>query len=112
MHRVRRTKNDTLYEQLTAYRWAFNLSIIIKGEAAMSSTRHVIDARDKQCPGPLMDLIEVMKQLHDGDEIELISSDVVSTEEVPTWLKNSGHRNLGIQEGNGVWHIFAKKGHK
>jgi TusA-related sulfurtransferase len=73
------------------------------------SDRKVIDARGSFCPGPLMELIGWIKLAQVGDELELLSTDKGSVNDVPEWVKKVGHDFLGAREEAGVWHITVKK---
>ncbi len=69
----------------------------------------VIDARGSFCPGPLMELIAAMKLARVGDELEILSSDKGSANDIPEWIRKVGHDFLGTREEAGVWHISVKK---
>ncbi len=73
------------------------------------TARKLVDARGSFCPGPLMELIAAMKMVEVGDEIEVLSSDKGSANEIPQWLKKVGHEHLGTQEAEGVWHVTARR---
>lgn len=73
------------------------------------SEKKVIDARGSFCPGPLMELIGWIKLAEVGDELELLSSDKGSANDVPEWINKVGHELIGIREEAGVWHITVKK---
>jgi TusA-related sulfurtransferase len=73
------------------------------------SDRKVIDARGSFCPGPLMELIAGMKLAQVGEELELLSSDKGSANDVPEWIRKVGHELLDNREEAGVWHIAVKK---
>ena len=51
------------------------------------ANRKTIDARGSFCPGPLMELIAAMKMVEIGDEIEILSTDKGSANEIPEWLR-------------------------
>ena len=68
-----------------------------------------IDARGSFCPGPLMELIGWIKLAQVGDELELLSTDKGSADDVPEWVKKVGHEYLGSREEAGVWHISVRK---
>ena len=68
-----------------------------------------VDARGSFCPGPLMELIGFMKMAEVGDELELLSSDKGSANDVPEWIKKVGHQLLETREEAGVWHITVRK---
>jgi len=71
--------------------------------------KKIIDARGSFCPGPLMELIGAIKMVAIGDEIEVLSSDRGSANDIPEWLKKVGHEFLGSREEAGVWHIKLKR---
>jgi TusA-related sulfurtransferase len=71
--------------------------------------RKLIDARGSFCPGPLMELIAGMKLAQVGEELELLSTDKGSANDVPEWIRKVGHELLDNREEAGVWHITVKK---
>ena len=71
--------------------------------------KRTIDARGSFCPGPLMELIAGMKLAQVGDELELLSSDKGSAQDVPEWSRKVGHELLTTREDAGVWHITVRK---
>jgi tRNA 2-thiouridine synthesizing protein A len=71
--------------------------------------KRVVDARGSFCPGPLMELIGFMKMAQVGDELELLSSDKGSANDVPEWIKKVGHEMVETREEAGVWHITVRK---
>lgn len=72
-------------------------------------SRKVIDARGSFCPGPLMELIAGMKAAEVGDELEILSTDQGSANEIPEWVHKVGHEYVGTTEESGVWHVVVKK---
>jgi len=71
--------------------------------------KKLIDARGSFCPGPLMELIAAMKMVEVGDEIEILSSDKGSANEIPQWIKKVGHEHIGTHEEAGVWHVNVRR---
>jgi tRNA 2-thiouridine synthesizing protein A len=71
--------------------------------------KRLVDARGSFCPGPLMELIGFMKMAEVGDELELLSSDKGSANDVPEWIKKVGHEMVETREEAGVWHITVRK---
>ena len=69
----------------------------------------VVDARGSFCPGPLMELIAAMKMAEVGDEIEVLSTDKGSANDIPEWIHKVKHEHLGTEEKDGVWHVRVKK---
>jgi tRNA 2-thiouridine synthesizing protein A len=78
-------------------------------EGGAMSEKKVVDARGSFCPGPLMELIGWMKMAQVGDELEVLSSDKGSANDIPEWVKKVGHEFLGTREEAGVWHITVRK---
>ena len=71
--------------------------------------RTKIDARGAYCPGPLMELIAGMKLINVGDEIEVLSSDKGSANDIPEWVKKAHHEMVGITQQDGYWSIVVRK---
>jgi tRNA 2-thiouridine synthesizing protein A len=73
------------------------------------ATRETIDARGAYCPGPLMELIAKLKLVQIGDEIEVLSSDKGSTNDIPEWVKKVHHEMVDIAQKDGYWSIVVRK---
>ena len=74
----------------------------------MSETT-TVDARGAYCPGPLMELIATLKLVEVGDEIEVLSSDKGSANDIPEWVEKVKHELVGIDEKDDHWSIVVKK---
>jgi TusA-related sulfurtransferase len=72
-------------------------------------TREKIDARGAFCPGPLMELIAKLKLVQVGDEIEVLSTDKGSANDIPEWVKKVQHEMVGVTQNDGVWSIVVRK---
>jgi len=75
----------------------------------MMGDKKVIDARGTFCPGPLMELIAGIKLIEVGDELEVLSSDKGSANDIPEWVNKVGHEMVSNSEEDGVWHIVVRK---
>ena len=71
--------------------------------------RKLVDAKNTFCPGPLMELIGQMKLAEVGDELEVLSTDKGSANDIPEWINKVGHEILGSFKEEDVWHIIVKK---
>lgn len=69
----------------------------------------VIDARGSFCPGPLMELIAAMRFAHPGDDLEVLSTDKGSANDIPEWSRKAGHQIVGSFETDGVYHVRIRK---
>ncbi len=73
------------------------------------SQRKTIDARGAFCPGPLMELIAMLKLIEIGDEIEVLSTDKGTAMDVPEWVAKVGHEMVGVEEKGDYWSVVVRK---
>ncbi len=69
-----------------------------------------VDARGTACPGPLLEAKRAMAEVPMGGVLEVMSSDVGTSEDIPLWAKKVGHAFLGSLEEAGYWRLFVKRG--
>jgi tRNA 2-thiouridine synthesizing protein A len=69
-----------------------------------------VDARGTACPGPLLEAKRGMAAVPMSGILEVLSSDVGTTEDLPLWAGKVGHQYLGTIEDAGYWRVFVKKG--
>lgn len=69
----------------------------------------VVDARGAFCPGPLMELIRVIKSEPVGSVIAVYSTDKGSMKDIPAWIAKVGHAHLRTEEKEGYWSVVVKK---
>lgn len=68
-----------------------------------------IDARGSFCPGPLMDLIRVVRALPVGSVVAVLSSDPGSNKDIPAWIRKAKHEYLGAFTEAGYTRFVARK---
>ena len=73
------------------------------------SVKQKIDARGAFCPGPLMELIAMLKLVEVGDEIEVWSSDKGSVSDIPQWVNKVRHEMVEVIPHEGYWSIVVRK---
>ncbi|HET7029571.1 MAG TPA: sulfurtransferase TusA family protein [Candidatus Limnocylindrales bacterium] len=78
--------------------------------AAGTATR-LVDARGSFCPGPLMELIRVIRESEPGQVIVLYSSDTGSRVDIPKWVAKASHRLIGVTARDGYDEIVVEKTH-
>ena len=78
--------------------------------AAPALTR-IVDARGSFCPGPLMELIRVIRESDPGQVIAVYSSDSGSKTDIPRWVEKAGHRLVRIESLDGYDEIVVEKTH-
>ena len=69
-----------------------------------------VDARGSACPGPLLEAKRAMAAVPMAGVLEVLSSDIGTTEDIPLWANKVGHQCLGTIEEAGYWKVFVKKG--
>ncbi len=69
----------------------------------------IVDGRGSFCPGPLMELIGALKSSKIGDELEVLSTDKGSANDIPEWVRKVGHEYVSTTEEAGVWHVVVRK---
>lgn len=67
------------------------------------------DARGSFCPGPLMELIRIVRKAQVGDVLAVISSDEGSKKDIPAWLEKAKQEFLGMEEIEGATRFVCRK---
>lgn len=70
-----------------------------------------IDARGSFCPGPMMELIRVIRSSQVGDVIAVLSTDKGSQRDIPKWIEKAKHELIGIETIENYDKIIVKKLH-
>jgi TusA-related sulfurtransferase len=69
------------------------------------------DARGSFCPGPLMELIRIVRDAKVGDVLAVISSDEGSKKDIPAWLTKAKHEFLGTESAENATRFICRKAH-
>lgn len=77
-------------------------------ETSTAETR-IVDARGSYCPGPLMELIRVIRESDVGTVIAVRSTDQGSRTDIPKWVEKAGHRLVGVDTHEGYDEIVVEK---
>ena len=72
---------------------------------------HESDARGSFCPGPLMELIRLVRAANLGDVVAVISSDEGSKKDIPAWIAKAKHEFLGAEPVDGATRFICRKAH-
>ncbi len=67
------------------------------------------DARGSFCPGPLMELIRLVKTANLGDVVAVISSDEGSKKDIPLWMTKAHQEFLGAEDAGGATRFICRK---
>ena len=68
-----------------------------------------IDARGSFCPGPMMELIRVIRSSDVGDVIAVLSTDKGSQRDIPKWVEKAKHELVGIENIENYDKIIVRK---
>ncbi|MEW6277187.1 MAG: sulfurtransferase TusA family protein [Candidatus Eremiobacterota bacterium] len=67
------------------------------------------DARGSFCPGPLLELIRLVREAQVGDVLAVLSSDEGSKRDIPAWIAKAGHEFLGAEPVEGATRFVVRK---
>lgn len=70
-----------------------------------------VDARGSMCPGPLLELIRVVRTAPVGSVVSVLASDPGSVKDIPAWIEQAGHEYLGAYAMEGYTRFVLRKGH-
>ena len=73
------------------------------------SDHRILDATDVLCPLPLLKLKLALRDMVEGETIELRVSDRTSTQDIPAYCRISGQTLLSSSEHGGVFIFLVKK---
>ena len=79
-------------------------------ELAALTPDNEVDARGTACPGPLLEAKRAITAIPVGGVMELLSSDVSTSNDIPRWAAKICHEFLGTIVEPGYWRIFVKRG--
>ena len=68
-----------------------------------------VDARGQSCPGPLVTLHRALKDVRQGDLLELLCTDPGARSDVPSWAKLSGNELVEATEEDGLFRYVIRK---
>ncbi len=69
----------------------------------------ILDCVGLYCPMPIVKTSQRMKELEEGDVLEIVADDRGIQSDVPAWCAKTGHECLGIEERGGEFHVFVRK---
>ena len=69
----------------------------------------VLDTVGKVCPQPLIAVSLKIKQLLDGQIMEILADDPAVLRDIPAWCKNSGNRFLKLTREEDIFRFYVQK---
>jgi len=68
-----------------------------------------IDCLGLYCPMPIIKAAEKIKELSEGQILEIISDDPGFLEDMPNWCRMTGHEFLEMKQDEGEYRAYIKK---
>ncbi|MDV6379386.1 sulfurtransferase TusA family protein [Sporosarcina sp. GW1-11] len=75
----------------------------------MIQTDKVLDAKGLACPMPIVKTRKMIKDMEEGQVLEVQSTDSGTTADLRAWSESAGHQYVGNVEENGIWRHFVRK---
>lgn len=75
----------------------------------MNSTKF-LDAKGLACPMPVVRARKTMKEMAEGEILEIHTTDKGSVADLTAWTKSGGHSLLEQSEDSGVFKFWIQKG--
>ena len=69
----------------------------------------IVDARNLQCPMPVLKISQEIGQIESGQTLELVATDRGSLSDIPAWAKDLGHTLKEQFEQEGEFHFVVEK---
>jgi tRNA 2-thiouridine synthesizing protein A len=68
----------------------------------------VVDARYQSCPGPLLKLIEAVKDAKEGSIVKILATDPAAPEDIRNWAESVGYKFMDYKVINDTYEIYVE----
>lgn len=68
-----------------------------------------IDCVGLYCPMPIVKTSQAIKELSEGQVLEIIADDVGIKSDMPAWCEKTGNDCVGVEEDQGEIKIYVRK---
>ena len=69
-----------------------------------------LDCCGMQCPGPIMEVFKTVKNMNEGEQLEISASDPGFSKDIASWCERTGNTLIGRQEKGGEYMATIRKG--
>lgn len=69
-----------------------------------------LDTMGLYCPLPVVKTAERIKEMREGQVLEVISDDGGIQADLPAWCAGYGHEYLGLVRDSDRWRLYVRKG--
>ena len=73
-------------------------------------SRIVLDCCGMQCPGPVMEVFKALKDMKDGELLEVSASDPGFSRDIDSWCRRTGNTLISNTEKEGVYTAVIRRG--
>ena len=73
------------------------------------NAEETLDCVGLYCPMPIVNVAKKIKEMKQGEVLEVLADDSGIKQDMPNWCKSTGNEFLGIEEKEGVYHVFVQK---
>ena len=70
---------------------------------------HSLDCIGLYCPMPIVKTAEKIKELKQGEVLEIVADDKGIKPDMAAWCKATGNELLGVEEEAGEYKVYVKK---
>jgi peroxiredoxin family protein/TusA-related sulfurtransferase len=70
---------------------------------------YIVDACGLQCPGPVMKVHDIIKNMEYGDLLEVKATDPAFGQDIKSWCERTGNRLVSIKNENRIFTALIKK---
>ena len=68
-----------------------------------------LDAKKLKCPMPIIKISKAMKDMNEGDKLEVYATDPVFVPDVKAWCRKTGNELISIEEGESFAKAIIRK---
>lgn len=68
-----------------------------------------LDCTGLQCPLPVIKTSQAMKNLADGELLELLATDPGVEPDMTAWASRTGNQLVSIEKQDGVFHVLLRR---
>ncbi|WP_188207262.1 sulfurtransferase TusA family protein [Alkalibacillus aidingensis] len=69
-----------------------------------------LDAKGLACPMPIVKTKKAIEGIESGQILEVVATDAGAKSDLTAWCKSSGHELVNINDDQGVFTFYIKKG--
>lgn len=69
----------------------------------------VLDCTGMRCPRPIVEMAKKMRRMEQGQVLELLATDPVAKNDVPSWCQKTGNELLGSEGTDQCFKFYVKK---